>query len=110
MARISSVLISSILVITAATLVLPGDGNAFGTIKSAFAQNASNSSDLSGVLPDNTTDFGIPGDNTTTNAANNTSQPQTSSAVPEFGSIAPIILAISAISIIAFSARTRLRF
>lgn len=105
MRRISSVVLASILVFTAATLTIPNDEKTFGIelVKNAFAQNASNSSDLAGVLPDNSTDFGIPGDNTT-----NSTQGQTTT-VPEFGNVAPIILVISVISTIMLSARTRLR-
>ena len=111
--RISSVLLTSVLVITVAGLISSVDSKSFdniGFVKSAFAQNASNSSDLNGVLPNNSTDFGIPGDNTTNSSSmSGANTSQTSSTVPEFGNVAPIILVIAVISIVAISAKTRLK-
>ena len=114
---ISTVVLMSFLVVTSANLLIlsisdksinPNIVETFFFMKSAYAQSpdlgADNSTDL--VIPfDNSTDLGIPQDNSTSD------QNQTSSATtPEFGSIAPIVLVISIISIVILSLKTKLGF
>lgn len=79
-------------------------------MKIAYAQSANSTDDYSGL--------GISSDNPMTtvglthNSTNSTSGTNTTSSAttPEFGSIVPIVLAVSIISIILISARTKLRF
>jgi len=136
---LSTVIMTSILIVTATGLVFSSDENNSANsaesnfIKNAFAQSASdNSSDLSSVLPDNSTDFSIPDDNATTSSPssgtvtlsnmtqsgpsgqNMQSMPSGQTQVPgattpEFGSIVPIILVISIISVVIVSAKAKLR-
>ena len=136
---LSTVIMTSILIVTATGLVFSSDYNSsannmeFNFIKNAFAQSANdNSSDLSSVLPDNSTDFSIPDDNATTSSPssgtvtlsnmtqsgpsgqNMQSMPSGQTQVPgattpEFGSIVPIILVISIISVVIVSAKAKLR-
>jgi predicted secreted protein with PEFG-CTERM motif len=67
-----------------------------------------NSTDLNSLLEDNSTTVGS---SSTGSTSEGTPQSSTSgTTVPEFGSIASMILVISIISIIIISARTRLKF
>jgi predicted secreted protein with PEFG-CTERM motif len=92
--------------------------NIVSFIKPAYAQDPSdNSSDLGTPSDDPLADLGL-----SDNSTNATSVPDSTisnpspsnqvggATVPEFGSIAPIILVISLVSIVAISARTKLGF
>ncbi|MDE1767464.1 MAG: PEFG-CTERM sorting domain-containing protein, partial [Thaumarchaeota archaeon] len=64
-----------------------------------------------GVPSENTTDLGPgPAGNLTNTPAAQAVPNSTSSTVPEFGPMVSLILVASIVSIIIFSARTRLRF
>ena len=73
-----------------------------------------NSTDLDSLLVDNSTVLGLNSTGNPTSGGSTsggTSQSSTSgTTVPEFGSIASMILVLSIISIIIISARTRLKF
>ena len=139
-----SVVLLSILILTVATFAVVNDGSSL--FKFAYAQTpdpganpndplaadnstnsmpSDNSTDL-GMPSDNSTtsdlaptdpsaDLGMPNDNTTSIAGDNTTSSSTSNltsnaAVPEFGPLASIVLVISVLSILVFSAKTKLKF
>ena len=124
------IVLTSILVITTAGLIssngLQSTGNIeFTFVKNAFAQSASgadNSSDIGISTNDPLAGLGLDNSTNSTSSTNTTmpstsmsnssmSQNQMQSATtPEFGSIAPIILVVSIISIVVISARNRLGF
>ncbi len=74
-----------------------------------------NSTDM-GVTPtDPSADMGLPSDNTTGSVGDNTTSSPPSNlasnaAVPEFGPLASIVLVISVLSVLVFSAKTKLKF
>lgn len=75
-----------------------------------------NSTDL-GIAPiDPSADLGLPTDNTMSNVGDNLTSSSTTSnlasntAVPEFGPLASIVLVLSVLSILVFSAKTKLKF
>lgn len=105
---------------------LPGDnstdpGNISGGSGTDLGPPGANSTDL-GAAPGGPSDLSMPGDNMTgpgalPDAGNVTTMPSTqsdqgakSSAVPEFGPMVSVMLVLSIVSIVIFSARTRLRF
>ncbi|MGI0007218.1 MAG: PEFG-CTERM sorting domain-containing protein [Nitrosotalea sp.] len=104
-----------ILVVTISNLTISSSDNkntnvmdSFSFMKTVYAQSANSADDYSGL--------GISSDNPmatvglTHNSTNSTSGTNpTSATTPEFGSIVPIVLAVSIISIILISARTKLR-
>ena len=139
-----SVVLLSILILTVATFAVVNDGSSL--FQFAYAQTpdpganpndplaadnstnsmpSDNSTDL-GMPSDNSTtsdlaptdpsaDLGMPNDNTTSIAGDNTTSSSTSNltsnaAVPEFGPLASIVLVISVLSILVFSAKTKLKF
>ena len=123
---ISNVILMSLFILTISNLtILSGDYKdtdsmaIFSFMTPVYAQSTSpgsdNSTDLGGLgndplaglgLDDNSTNSTTPATapSTTTNANSGTN------AVPEFGSVAPIILIISIISIVVISSRNRLGF
>ncbi|HJW19379.1 MAG TPA: PEFG-CTERM sorting domain-containing protein, partial [Candidatus Nitrosotalea sp.] len=113
----SHTILMSLLVVTISNLTISSSDNknadvmdSFSFMKTAYAQSANSADDYSGL--------GISSDNPmatvglTHNSTNSTSgaNPTSSATTPEFGSIVPIVLAVSIISIILISARTKLRF
>lgn len=74
-----------------------------------------NSTDL-GLTPiDPSADLGLPSDNTTSSVGDNatispTSNLASNAAVPEFGPLASTVLVFSVLSILVFSAKTKLKF
>lgn len=115
---VSTVILMSLFIVTISSLTILTSDNkntdameSFSFIKTAYAQNANTSDDYSGL--------GLSSDNpmTTVGLTNSTNSTATSGAnltssatTPEFGSIVPVVLAVSIISIIMISARTKLRF
>lgn len=74
-----------------------------------------NSTDLGLTPTDPSADLGLPSDNTTSSVGDNTTSSPTSNlasnaAVPEFGPLASIVLVFSVLSILVFSAKTKLKF
>jgi hypothetical protein len=74
-----------------------------------------NSTDLGATPIDPAANLGLPSDNTTSSVGDNTSSSTTSTptynaAVPEFGPLASIVLVFSVLSILVFSAKTKLKF
>lgn len=79
------------------------------------SMSSDNSTDLGMMPPDPSADLGLPTDNTTSIADNTTSSsppsnPTSNAAVPEFGPLASIVLIVSVLSILVFSAKTKLKF
>lgn len=74
-----------------------------------------NSTDMGMTPIDPAADLGLPSDNTTGSAGDNTSSSPPSNlasnaAVPEFGPLASTVLVFSVLSILVFSAKTKLKF
>ncbi|GEM_PF-5523490 len=107
----------SLLVVTISSLTILSSDNkntsvmeSFSFMKAAYAQSANSADDYSGL--------GISSDNPmatvglTHNSTNSTSgtNSASSTAIPEFGNLVPIMLVVSIISIILISAKTKLRF
>ncbi|MGI0092514.1 MAG: hypothetical protein ACREA8_00260 [Nitrosotalea sp.] len=115
---VSTAILMSLFIVTVSSLTILASDNkstnvtgSFSFIKMAYAQNANTSDDYSGL--------GISSDNPMatvglTNSTNSTTtlgtNPTSSATTPEFENIVPIVLAVSIISIIVMSARTKLRF
>ncbi len=113
----NAILMSLFIVIISSLIILASDNKSinvmasFSFIKIAYAQSANTSDDYSGLglssdNPMSTVGLTNSTNSTTTSGTNSTS----SATTPEFGSIVPIVLAVSIISIIMISARTKLRF
>lgn len=74
-----------------------------------------NSTDLGMTPTDPSADLGLPPDNTTSSVGDNTTSSPASNlasnaAVPEFGPLASAVLVFSVLSILVFSAKTKLKF
>ncbi len=114
---VSSVILLSLLVVTVSnlTILTSDDKNntmkSFSFIKTAYAQNANTSDDSAGlgISSDNPlASVGLSDNSTNSTVASGTNL-TSSVTTPEFGSLVPVILAVSIISIILISARTKLR-
>lgn len=108
----------SLLVATISNLTILASDNkntnvieSFSFMKTAYAQNANSADDYSGLGLSSDNPMSTVGLTNDTNSTTASGTNSTSGAtVPEFESIVPIILAVSIISIIAISARAKLRF
>ena len=106
---VSSSIPTLILVVAVSCLA---DGIASAGVNTAYAQSDTNSSDLGVPMDDPAADLGLSQDNSTNTTSGTSTNPSQASTVttPEFGSMTPIILVISIVSIVILSARTRLGF
>ena len=81
--------------------------------KPAFAQTSSNSSDLGVPTDDPAAGLGLYNSTNPSAALENPASGAgqgTSATVPEFGSVAPVVLAVAAMAIVVASSRSRLGF
>ncbi len=96
---------------------LAGDNSTNSSMPSDnFTDPSDNSTDLGSTPIDSSADLGAPTDNTTSSVGDNPSSSTTSSnptsnaAVPEFGPLTSIVLVFAVLSILVFSAKTKLKF
>ncbi|MGI0061502.1 MAG: PEFG-CTERM sorting domain-containing protein [Nitrosotalea sp.] len=117
---VSNIILMSLLIVTVSNLTILANDNknanvmeSFSFMKTAYAQNANTTSDDYsglGISQDNPlASVGLSYNSTNSTVTSGTNS-ASGAAVPEFGSIAPIVLVVAIISIVMISARTKLRF
>ncbi|MDE1812628.1 MAG: PEFG-CTERM sorting domain-containing protein [Thaumarchaeota archaeon] len=114
---VSTAILLSLFIITISSLTILASDNkntnameSFSFIKTAYAQNANTSDDYSGLGLSSDNPMSTVGLTNSTNSTTFGTNSTSGATIPEFGSIVPIVLAVSIVSIIMISARTKLRF
>ena len=114
---VSSAILMSVFIVTISSLTILTSDNkntnameSFSFIKTAYAQNANTSDDYSGLELSSDNPMSTVGLTNSTNSTTFGTNSTSNATIPEFGSIVPIVLVVSIISLIVISARTKLRF